>query len=193
MRQNIIRNVQPQGSSLNFFASARLIKEYLNHSFRGPKTPPQIQKYQKTPRLRELFRKVRANFCLLPCDTTQEPNGNCSNKLVQMNFLFFRDTQKGPVKWCRAMKSVEKLFDSFWRFLTFFDMAPFRRPLLQSAEFWVDFYRVDFPLPRFFSELDIQEVSLIQCRSAKQAIASTTLMFNESLPSRAQSPKALIQ
>ena len=46
------------------------------------------------PRLHELFRKVRANFWPLPCDTSQEPNGSCSEELVQMNFLilggFFR-------------------------------------------------------------------------------------------------------
>ena len=34
------------------------------------------------------------NFCLLRCDTSQEPNGNCSGKLVQMNSFilggFFR-------------------------------------------------------------------------------------------------------
>ena len=62
--------------------------------FRGPKTHPKSRDNKKTPRLRELFRKVRANFSLLPCDTSQEPNGNCSEKLVQMNFFilggFFR-------------------------------------------------------------------------------------------------------
>ena len=40
---------------------------------------------------------------------------------------------------CPARKlsnSVEKLFDTFfWRFLTFLTWAPFRRPLLQSADF----------------------------------------------------------
>ena len=34
-----------------------------------------------------LFRKVRANCCLLPCDASQEPNGNCSDRLVQMSFF----------------------------------------------------------------------------------------------------------
>ena len=45
--------------------------------------------YQKNNEftVRELFRKVRANFCLLPCDTSQESVGNCSEKLVQMNFF----------------------------------------------------------------------------------------------------------
>ena len=31
-------------------------------------------------------------------------------------------------------ESVEKLFDTFRRFLTFFDVAPFRWPLLRSAD-----------------------------------------------------------
>ena len=55
---------------------------------RGPK-PPKVPKYQKTPRLHELFQKVRANFCLLPCDASQEPNGNCSEKLFQMKFFIW--------------------------------------------------------------------------------------------------------
>ena len=53
----------------------------------GPKTHPKSGNTKKTPRPRELFREIRANFCLLPCDTSQEPNGNCSEKLVQMNFF----------------------------------------------------------------------------------------------------------
>ena len=68
---------------------------HLRPAYWRPKDPPQIPKYQKkTPRTRELFRKVRANFCLLPCDASQEPDRNCSEKLVQINFLilgrFFR-------------------------------------------------------------------------------------------------------
>ena len=36
---------------------------------------------------------------------------------------------------CRKVpRSVEKVFDAFWRFLTLFDVAPFCRPLLQSAD-----------------------------------------------------------
>ena len=46
---------------------------------------------EKTLRLRELFRRVRVNFCLLPCETSQEPNKNCSEKLGQKNFLFWVD------------------------------------------------------------------------------------------------------
>ena len=59
---------------------------------RKPTQNPEIPK--QTPRSRELFRRVRVNFCLLPCDTSQGPNGNCSEKLVEMNFFilggFFR-------------------------------------------------------------------------------------------------------
>ena len=50
-----------------------------------PTQNPEIPK--KTPRLQELFRKVRASFSLLSCETSQEPSGNCSDKLVQMNFF----------------------------------------------------------------------------------------------------------
>ena len=61
---------------------------------RGAKTHPKSRNTKITARLRELFRKVRANFCPLPCDTSQEPDGNCSDELVQMNFFilggFFR-------------------------------------------------------------------------------------------------------
>ena len=61
---------------------------------RGPKTHPKSRNTKKTPRLRELFRSVRASFCLLPCDASQEHSGNCSEKLVQMNIFilggFFR-------------------------------------------------------------------------------------------------------
>ena len=73
----------------------------------------------------------------------------------------FRAPQKGPENWCRAKivekcrkicwnfltifdafcparkvsKSVENIFDTFWQFLTFFDVAPF----LRSAENISDF------------------------------------------------------
>ena len=57
------------------------------HSCWKPKNPPKSQNTKKTPRLRELFRQVHVNFRLLPCDTSQEPNGNCSEKLVQMHFF----------------------------------------------------------------------------------------------------------
>ena len=42
--------------------------------------PPFAALQKKARHLCELFSEVRANFCLLPCDTSQEPNGNCSEK-----------------------------------------------------------------------------------------------------------------
>ena len=54
--------------------------------FRGPKTHPKSRNTKNTA-FTELVQRVRANFCLLPCDMSQEPNGNCSEKLVQMNLL----------------------------------------------------------------------------------------------------------
>ena len=50
---------------------------------RGPKP---TSSNLSPPSNRKLTR-VRANFCLLPCGTSQEPDRNCSEKLVQMNFL----------------------------------------------------------------------------------------------------------
>ena len=41
--------------------------------------------------------------------------------------------KKGPENWCRA-KIAEKCRKDFWHFLTFFDVAPFRWPLLRSAD-----------------------------------------------------------
>ena len=58
---------------------------------RGQKAHPKSRNTTKTPCLHELFPKVRANFCLLPCDTSQQPDGDCSEKLVQMTFLFWVD------------------------------------------------------------------------------------------------------
>ena len=34
------------------------------------------------------FSKVRAHFCLLPYNTSQEPNGNCSEKTCSDVFVF---------------------------------------------------------------------------------------------------------
>ena len=50
----------------------------------NPTTNPQIP--QNTPFTRT-FPKVRANFWLLPCDMSQVPCGNCSEKLVRMIFF----------------------------------------------------------------------------------------------------------
>ena len=58
-----------------------------NRITRDPKPTPKSRNTKKTPRSHELFREVRANFCLLPCEASQELNRNCSEKLVQMNFF----------------------------------------------------------------------------------------------------------
>ena len=42
--------------------------------------PTQTPKTPKKKRLHELLRKVPVNFSLLPCDTSQEPSGNCSEE-----------------------------------------------------------------------------------------------------------------
>ena len=55
-------------------------------NLRGPKALPKPRITQKTLLF---FRKVCVNFCLLQCDTPQEPNGNDSKKLVEMNFFIF--------------------------------------------------------------------------------------------------------
>ena len=55
---------------------------------RKPTPNPKVSK--RTPRsckLHEFFRKLRANFHHLSCDTSQDPNGDCSEQLVQMNFF----------------------------------------------------------------------------------------------------------
>ena len=57
--------------------------------------PPESQKYPKeTPRLHELFQKVRANFCLLSCESGTQQNLFCSDELslilagfLRVNFL----------------------------------------------------------------------------------------------------------
>ena len=77
---------------------------------RGPKTRPKSKNTQKTLRSHELFRKVRANFCLLLCGASQEPNGNCSEKLVQMNFFILGWIFSGDFSFCEKKKFMFVLF-----------------------------------------------------------------------------------
>ena len=51
------------------------------------KNPPKISKYHKKNAFTPTSSKNSPNFCLLRCDTSQEPDGNCSEKLAQMNFF----------------------------------------------------------------------------------------------------------
>ena len=54
----------------------------------APKTHPNPEIPRNCAFTRAIFQKqVRANFCILPCDTSQERNGHCSEKLVQMNLF----------------------------------------------------------------------------------------------------------
>ena len=52
---------------------------------------PNYRGTKKTPFLHEHFRKVRANFCLLPCDTNQEPNRICSKSSFRSTCWFWVD------------------------------------------------------------------------------------------------------
>ena len=57
-------------------------------SLRGPNPTPNPVIPRKRPRLHELYRKkIRANFCLLPCDMSQELSRHCSEKRVRMNLF----------------------------------------------------------------------------------------------------------
>ena len=67
----------------------------LRRFLKRPKNPPQIPKYHKNTVFTRAFFKVRVNFCPLPCDTSQETHRNCSEELVQMNFLFWVDFSRG--------------------------------------------------------------------------------------------------
>ena len=58
---------------------------------RDQETHPKSRNTKKNTAFTRAFRKVRANFCLLACEASQELNRNCSEKLVQMSFLFWVD------------------------------------------------------------------------------------------------------
>ena len=67
--------------------------QFLPTHSRGPKTHPKARNTRNTAFTRT-FSKARVNFCLLPCDRSQEPNGNSAEELVQTNSFilggFFR-------------------------------------------------------------------------------------------------------
>ena len=60
---------------------------YARVSIEAQNPTPKSRNTTKTPHLRELVRKVRANFCLLSCDASQKHSRNCSEQLVQMNLF----------------------------------------------------------------------------------------------------------
>ena len=49
----------------------------------------EAQNPTENPQITRTFSKSSRELFLLLCDTRQEPNENCSEKLVQMNFLFW--------------------------------------------------------------------------------------------------------
>ena len=51
--------------------------------------PTQNPEIQKKNAFSRAFSKSSCELFLLPCHTSQEPNRNCSDKLVQMNFFFW--------------------------------------------------------------------------------------------------------
>ena len=51
-----------------------------------PKTHPKSQNTKKH-RVHAGFLKSSRELCLLPCDASQEPGGNCSEKRVSMSFF----------------------------------------------------------------------------------------------------------
>ena len=75
--------------------------------------PPKLPKYQKNTAFTKLFRKVHANFCLLPCDTSQEPDGNCSEKLAHMNFFILDDF----FRWIFLCENKDTKFQNYGKLL----------------------------------------------------------------------------
>ena len=69
--------------------------------------PAQNPEIPKNGPFTRTFSKVRANFCPRPCDTSQEPDRNCSDELVHMNFLFWVDFLGGfSSSDCRVSREV---------------------------------------------------------------------------------------
>ena len=64
-------------------------------SFRGRKTPPKIPKYQKTPRLHELFRKFARTFPCSPVTWVRNPTEIVQKNSFRWTFLFWVDFSGG--------------------------------------------------------------------------------------------------
>ena len=93
----------------------------------------------------QLEANLRRPKCADPTPTNPIPHSLASD---------FRTSRRGPENWCRCRKyfwhflmifdvfcpaqkmskSVENIFDTFWRSFDIFDMAPFRWPLLRSTD-----------------------------------------------------------
>ena len=85
---------------------------------REAQKPTQIPKLPNTPHLHELLQKVRANFCLLPCNTSREI---VQKNLFKWTFLSWVDFRADfpPVKTGVSAFPWDKLqskeFTKFWR------------------------------------------------------------------------------
>ena len=76
-------------------------------------------------------------LCSLSKGPQKGPENGCRAKIVEKCRKYLWHFLKIFDFFCPARKlskSVEKIFDTFWRFLTFFDVAPFHWPLLRSAD-----------------------------------------------------------
>ena len=77
------------------------------------------------------IRRFSAFFGLLSADCKRGRKKGAARKLSKNFLTLFDDFWR----FFPCAKIVEKCRKTFWHFLTFFDVAPFRRPLLQSADF----------------------------------------------------------
>ena len=62
---------------------------------RKPTQTPEIPRTKRHRVYTNFLEKFAQTFCRLPCDTSQDPNGNCSEIPVQMNFIFWVDFSSG--------------------------------------------------------------------------------------------------
>ena len=87
-----------------------------NPQIRGPRTHPKSRNIPKTGRLRELFRKVRANFCLPPVRRVRKPTEIVQKNLFRWLFScfgwIFLLWQIGG--FCREVTRLEILFRLQW-------------------------------------------------------------------------------
>ena len=82
------------GGSLEYLGSLNSLESVENGFFwkdTFSKRPLFPNPTKKKRRLHELFREVNANFSLLPCDTSQEPNGELKKTCSDERFLFWMD------------------------------------------------------------------------------------------------------
>ena len=59
--------------------------------------------------------KVRASFSLLSCDTSQEPDGNCSEKHVKMNLFILGEFYRVDFPPLKGKSRERKISPKFFR------------------------------------------------------------------------------